>query len=100
MDVQTTLSELIESQHELFLAISDVQRRMATAGDFVTVKSILEDLQEYSEAGFETMNDRFDRLEDQTDRVEGRLDQVEDRLGQIDGRLERVESLLGGKYER
>jgi hypothetical protein len=71
-DLARKVSDLADGQHELFLLVSELasaQDKLATKTSVDKIAHDLENLKDYTYAGFDTMNTRFDRLEDQVDRL-------------------------------
>lgn len=95
---QKTLEQVIkgltDGQRELLLAINDMNENLESKIRNLSyeVDSELSALREYTESGFETINDRFDHLEDRFDDQENRFDRLEDRFDRLESR---VDTLIG-----
>lgn len=77
--LQTTVDDIAKEQKVIIAAIVGVDAKLTKKIDrlddrVTSIDYLLSDLKNYTEAGFETMNGRFDRLEDRTDRIEAVLD--------------------------
>jgi uncharacterized phage infection (PIP) family protein YhgE len=72
--LHSKVNDLIGGQHEILAAIADLtSHQYGFDSKLNSLDQGLGELKEYTYAGFDTMNDRFDRLEDQVDRLSAEL---------------------------